>query len=82
MGFPGSQPAASGDRLTAKGVRAIRKESLDAIFGGLKRDASAGDHRTAHAGRSNEVLPETRPYEFGDAISNLAATNSLQNALR
>ena len=78
----GDGQGGDGDVLTTKGIRAIRKESLDAIFNGLKRDAAGGDHRTPFPGSSNERLPETRPYQFGDSVSDLAVTPTLQNALR
>ena len=51
-----------GDRtvLTKRGERSIRQESLDLIFGQLRKGAG-GEHRTAHSGEGGENLPETRP---------------------
>jgi uncharacterized protein with von Willebrand factor type A (vWA) domain len=71
-----------GDTLTSKGIRAIRKESLDAIFKNLKNDAVGGDHRTPFAGRAGERLPETREWAFGDNVNDIAPTPTLQNAIR
>ena len=75
------QPAAGGLRLTSKGERALRSSSLEAIFGHLRRDA-AGDHRVPRAGAGHERLPETRPYAFGDAVSQIATHETLANAVR
>ena len=76
------RPAPRGGlELTKKGERGLRAGSFEELFRNLKRDA-AGDHRTAHAGVGLERLPETRPYEFGDPISMLAASETVRNAIR
>ncbi len=68
-------------KLTRKGERIIRTESLDAIFGGLER-GTQGEHRVAAAGEGVERLPETRPYEFGDAVSQIDPQSTIQNAIK
>jgi len=68
-------------RLTRKGERAIRRESLELIFGGLRKGL-AGGHRTDHTGQGGERLSETRPYRFGDNLSDLDHPGTLKNALR
>lgn len=68
-------------RLTGRGEQVIRRSSLEQIFSSLKKDAT-GDHRVAAAGQGNERLSETRPFEFGDPVSNLEPTRSLANAIR
>jgi len=68
-------------RLTRKGERAIRRSSLELTFRGLRKGL-AGGHRTDHAGKGGERLSETRPYRFGDNLSDLDQPGTLKNALR
>jgi uncharacterized protein with von Willebrand factor type A (vWA) domain len=67
--------------LTKKGERTIRRDSLNEIFGSLRKDA-AGDHRVPQAGSGNERLSETRPYAFGDAINEIDSMATLGNSIR
>jgi uncharacterized protein with von Willebrand factor type A (vWA) domain len=67
--------------LTRKGERTIRRDSLNEIFGNLHKDV-AGDHRVPEAGAGTERLPETRPYLFGDAITEIDSMSTLGNAIR
>ena len=67
--------------LTRRGERALREESLDAVFSSLARDG-AGEHRVPTTGHGVERLPETRPYAFGDPIDLIDAGSSLRNALK
>ena len=77
------QPSSSGAgfRLTARGERGIRQDSLDRIFSGLKPGAM-GNHALPHTGGAGDSLPETRPYVFGDALTDLDPLASTHNALR
>ena len=68
-------------RLTGKGERAIRQDALTEIFGQLRKSA-AGDHRVPQAGTGVDRLPETRPFEFGDATTDLDAIATIGNAIR
>jgi len=68
-------------RLAPTGERLLRTSSLDAIFGGLP-GGQAGDHRTTATGTGNERLPETRAWEFGDALNLLDGAGTLTEALR
>lgn len=70
-----------GFELTKRGERAIRKDSLEHIFRDLK-SLGDGDHRTPHAGASNERLSETRPFNFGDLSSDIDFNVSIRNALK
>ncbi|TDJ72810.1 MAG: VWA domain-containing protein [Planctomycetota bacterium] len=70
-----------GLELTRKGERSLRKESFEAIFTSLGKDA-AGDHRVPAAGAGLERLPETRPYTFGDSVSLIDSNATLTNAIR
>jgi uncharacterized protein with von Willebrand factor type A (vWA) domain len=67
--------------LTPKGERAIRQDSLNEIFGGLGK-SGAGEHRIPHAGKGGERLSETRPYQFGDAVTEIDSIATLGNAIR
>jgi uncharacterized protein with von Willebrand factor type A (vWA) domain len=70
-----------GLRLTFRGQRVLRRQSLELIFGGLRKGGT-GEHATAHTGRGGDRLAETRPYRFGDNLSDLDHPGTLKNALR
>lgn len=67
--------------LTRKGEGMIRREALNEVFRSL-RQGDFGEHRTPHAGRGGEPLPETRPYRFGEDLGLLDLNRTLHNALR
>ncbi len=58
---------------------ALRRKALEDIFGQLKK-TRRGNHNTKQAGRGDEATAELRPFEFGDALDNLAVSESLRNA--
>ena len=64
---------------SAKMELALRKGALDDLFGTLKKSKS-GKHSTKSGGTGDEFTADVRPYEFGDAIENIAMTNSIKNA--
>jgi Ca-activated chloride channel family protein len=66
-------------QLSGKSEKAIRSKSLEQIFGKLKKSAS-GNHRTNHAGSSQEITGDRRPYRFGDGVEQIAFTDSIRNA--
>lgn len=66
-------------RITAKTEKTIRQRSLDEIFGKLKK-TKQGNHRTFRSGQGDELNPETRPYEFGDALEAIDYSGSLKNS--
>jgi Ca-activated chloride channel homolog len=68
-------------KLTRKGERMIRKDSLDRIFTSLAKD-SAGEHRVPRTGQGGERITETRPYEFGDSVGDIDFLSSVRNSLR
>lgn len=70
--------------LTDRGVRGLRKSSLERVFRDLKAGGATGDHRTVHAGGINpaDPLPETREYRFGDDLRAIDFKESLVNATR
>ena len=65
--------------ITAKTEQTIRKRSLDEIFGKLKK-SKQGNHQIFKSGLGDELNPETRPFEFGDALEAIDYTGSLKNA--
>lgn len=66
-------------QITSKSEQTIRKRSLDEIFGKLKKTRQ-GNHHTFKSGQGDEMNPETRPYEFGDALDAIDYTGSLKNS--
>ncbi|WP_276132603.1 vWA domain-containing protein [Polluticoccus soli] len=66
-------------KITAKTEQTIRKQSLEEIFGKLKK-TKTGSHHTFKSGKGDEINPETRPYEFGDALEAIDFTGSLRNS--
>ncbi len=67
--------------LTRKGERLIRQDSLDRVFGALAKD-SAGDHRVPRTGQGGERITETRPYVFGDNVTDIDFLSSVRNSVR
>lgn len=67
-------------RLTPKMVRALEHRSLLEIFQGLKRGQKEG-HPTQASGRSDERTDGSKPYEFGDPLSELDLAQTLRNTL-
>jgi uncharacterized protein with von Willebrand factor type A (vWA) domain len=70
-----------GFKVTPKGEKRIRQDSLNEIFSALQA-GGPGDHRTPVAGKGGERLSETRPYQFGDNLSDLDALGSVSNAVK
>jgi len=70
-----------GFKVTPKGEKRIRQDSLNEIFATLQAGA-AGDHRTPQAGKGGERLSETRAYQFGDNLSDLDPLGSISNAVK
>jgi uncharacterized protein with von Willebrand factor type A (vWA) domain len=71
----------AGFQMTPKGERRIRQDSLNEIFTTLQAGGT-GDHRTPVAGKGGERLSETRPYQFGDNLTDLDPLTSMSNALK
>lgn len=66
-------------QISAKAEQAIRKQSLDEIFGKLKK-SNRGNHKTNRSGTGDEANADIRPWEFGDPFDNLDMTASIRNA--
>lgn len=65
--------------LTSKGEQSIRKQSLDEIFGKLKK-STRGNHRTPYSGQGDELTSDRREYYFGDSMEQIDMTDSIKNA--
>src|SRR5213594_4937957 len=70
-----------GFKVTPKGERRIRQDSLNEIFSTLQA-GGPGDHRTPVAGKGGERLSETRAYQFGDNLSDLDPLTTMGNVLK
>ena len=68
-----------GFEITGKSEQTIRKNSLEEIFGKLRK-SSRGGHRTPYGGSGDEASADRRPYAFGDSLEQIAMTDSLRNA--
>ncbi|MFO7446958.1 MAG: hypothetical protein R6W90_11360 [Ignavibacteriaceae bacterium] len=65
--------------LTAKSEQSIRKQSLEEIFGKLKK-SSRGNHRTPFSGQGDESTSDRREFYFGDTLDQIDITDSIRNA--
>jgi len=65
--------------LTPKGEQSIRRQSLEEIFGKLKK-SGRGNHRTPYSGQGDEPTSERREYYFGDTLDQIDITDSIKNA--
>ena len=63
----------------ARSDREIRQNSLEQIFGKLRR-GKKGQHRTSYSGLGEETGTDKRPYRFGDTLEQISMTDSLKNA--
>ena len=66
--------------MTPKSERSIRKQSLEEIFGKLKRNKGAGDHRTKFTGNGGEPSSDIRAFQYGDSLDQISMTESMKNA--
>jgi Ca-activated chloride channel family protein len=65
--------------ITTKSEQAIRKQSLEEIFGKLKK-GFRGDHRTTYSGQGDESTSDRREYYFGDQMEQIDMTDSIKNS--
>lgn len=66
--------------VTPKGMRRVENRALEELFDIRGRD-KLGRHDTEHRGPGQTVHEESKPYEFGDPVSNLNMHETLKNAL-
>lgn len=65
--------------LTARTEQSIRKQSLEEIFGKLRK-SRAGNHHTFLPGIGDEPTSEKRDYLFGDSLEQIDMISSIRNA--
>jgi len=65
--------------ITKKSEQSIRRQSLDEIFGKLKK-TQRGNHRTSFTGSGDEQTSEKREFLFGDSFEQIDMTDSIKNA--
>jgi Ca-activated chloride channel family protein len=65
--------------ITAKSEQSIRKQSLEEIFGKLKK-SKRGNHRTPYSGSGDELTSDRREFSFGDTMDQIDVTNSIKNS--
>lgn len=65
--------------LTAKSEMTIRRQSLEEIFGKLRKSAR-GNHRAPFSGQGDEITSDRREYNFGDTLEQIDMTDSIKNA--
>ncbi len=65
--------------ITGKTEQSIRKQSLEEIFGKLRK-SSKGNHSTPKTGEGDEFTSDRREFRFGDSFEQIDLTESLRNA--
>jgi uncharacterized protein with von Willebrand factor type A (vWA) domain len=71
--------AKGGLSISSKMEQAIRRSSLEEVFGKLKK-AGTGQHKTWITGQGDEWNADQRAFVFGDGLDQIAMTESLKNA--
>ena len=67
-------------RLTPRAVTAMQQKALMEVFANLKRGQREGHERTT-PGQGGERIDGTKPYQFGDPVSELDLHQTLHNAI-
>jgi len=67
-------------RLTPRAINAMQKKALMEVFRDLKRGGVEG-HDTTQLGPSGERTDGTKPYEYGDPVSEINLSQTLRNAV-
>ena len=67
-------------RVTPKGIRRVESKALEELFD-VRRKDQLGKHETEFRGAGQTVHEESKPYEYGDPVSNLNMHETLKNAL-
>jgi uncharacterized protein with von Willebrand factor type A (vWA) domain len=66
--------------VTPKGIRRVESKALEELFQIARKD-KLGKHETEFRGAGQTVHEDSKPYEFGDPVSNLNMHETLKNAL-
>ena len=67
-------------RVSPKGVRRIQESALTNLFQTFQRDA-VGKHETPQKGEGSVRHEDSKPYVYGDSLSNLNLHETLKNAM-
>lgn len=67
-------------RVTPKGLRRVENKALEALFQIQNKD-KLGRHDTEFRGAGQTKLDESKPYEYGDPVSNINMHETLKNAI-
>jgi len=73
------KPGSGNISITAKTEQSIRQQALEKIFGKLKK-GSSGNHATKYTGSGDEMSSDSRPFQFGDTLDQIAMLESMKNA--
>ncbi|MEX1096023.1 MAG: VWA domain-containing protein [Planctomycetales bacterium] len=68
-------------RVTPKGIRRVESRALEELFDVSRRD-KPGAHEADFRGAGTTLHEESRPYQYGDPVSNLDMHETLRNAIR
>lgn len=68
-------------RLTPRAVQSLQRRALMEVFRDLKPGSTDG-HETTLPGAGGERCEGTRPYRFGDAVSDIDLAATLRNAVQ
>lgn len=68
-------------RVTPKGLKRVERKAMETLFNVQNRD-KLGRHETEYRGTGQTLLDESKPYEYGDPVSNLNMHETLRNALQ
>jgi uncharacterized protein with von Willebrand factor type A (vWA) domain len=79
MGYLREEQPGAGLSITGKTENLIRRDSLEQIFGKLKKSAR-GNHHTSLTGQGDEPNGDLREFRFGDSTSHISMQDSLRNA--
>ncbi len=66
--------------VTPRGIRRVEGHALEELFQIARKD-KLGKHETEFRGAGQTLHEESKPYEFGDPVSNLNMHETLRNAL-
>ncbi|HRK31659.1 MAG TPA: hypothetical protein PLD59_11320, partial [Tepidisphaeraceae bacterium] len=68
-------------RLTPKAVGRMQRRALNEIFANLRQGQRDG-HEKVTAGQGGERIEGTKPYQFGDPVSELDLHATIRNAMQ
>lgn len=66
--------------ITPRGLRRVENKALDELFDVRRKDV-LGKHDTQQRGIGQTLQEESKPYQYGDPVSNLNMHETLKNAM-